>query len=76
LSWVIEHTDEFEEWLLDCDQDTQEAVAAMFPLLRERGPQLSHPFADTLQGSKRFYKQLIRKADLVYDQHLEEIKHG
>lgn len=98
-----------------CDQDTQEAVVATFPLLRERGPELGRPFVDTLKGSrhpnmkelrptrtvrvcfafdprrtailligadkagkpeKRFYKQLIRKADGIYDQHLEVIEDG
>lgn len=100
---------------MSCDQDTQEAVAATLPLLRERGPELGRPFVDTLNGSKhsnmkelrptrtvrvcfafdprrtaillvggdkagrperRFYKRLIRKADDIYDQHLEAISDG
>lgn len=50
--WELEHTEEFEQWLLGCDEAVQEKVVAMFPLLREEGPRLSRPLADTLNGSK------------------------
>jgi hypothetical protein len=116
VSWELEHTDDFEEWLLGCDQDVQEKVVAMFPLLREHGPQLNRPFADTLEGSRypnmkemrptqtvrvffafdptrtailliggdkagrperRWYKQMIRTADKLFERHLKEVaKHG
>jgi hypothetical protein len=52
MGWEIEMTDEFEQWLRACDQDLQEKVAAMFPLLNEYGPSLSRPFADTISGSR------------------------
>lgn len=51
MAWEIQTTDEFEEWLLSCDDNVQEKVAAMFPLLREEGPELSRPFADTMKAS-------------------------
>lgn len=65
MSWAIEHTDEFEQWLMACDQDTREKVAAMLPLLRERGPQLGRPFVDTLHGSRHSNMKELRPTGTV-----------
>lgn len=58
-------TDEFEQWLESCDEDIQEAVVAIFPLLREQGPQLPRPFADTLNGSRHPNMKELRPAKTI-----------
>ncbi|EML4853647.1 type II toxin-antitoxin system RelE/ParE family toxin [Morganella morganii] len=49
--WVIETTDTFDEWF-DALYDTDRAnVLASMMVLRDRGPMLSRPYADTVNGS-------------------------
>ena len=50
--WEIEYTDEFGEWWETLDANQQESLAASVELLRQLGPQLPRPHADTLQGSR------------------------
>ncbi len=42
---------EFEEWLLLQESGVRIAIAAYVKLLKERGPQLKRPYADTLYDS-------------------------
>jgi hypothetical protein len=49
--WTIETTDTFDEWF-DCLDDTDRTnVLASLIVLQERGPMLSRPYADTVNGS-------------------------
>lgn len=41
----------FDEWWSECDVGLQDALAIHIRLLEAEGPQLSRPYADTLQGS-------------------------
>ncbi|WCL51055.1 type II toxin-antitoxin system RelE/ParE family toxin [Leptospira sp. GIMC2001] len=50
--WEIESTAEFDLWLLKLESHIQEDILAHFYILREKGPQLGRPFADSIQGSK------------------------
>src|ERR1043165_6085348 len=50
--WEVEFTDEFERWWSSLDAEEQESLAASVELLRQFGPHLSRPHADTLKGSK------------------------
>lgn len=50
--WDVEYTDEFGEWWNSLDEDEQESVAASVELLRQLGPHLSRPHADTIAGSR------------------------
>ncbi|XDD53073.1 type II toxin-antitoxin system RelE/ParE family toxin [Leptospira sp. WS4.C2] len=50
--WEIESTKEFDLWLLKLDLNTKEEILAHFYLLRQKGPLLGRPFADSIQGSK------------------------
>jgi hypothetical protein len=112
--WRVASTDEYDEWLDGLNHRTVAEVIAVVRLLREYGPRLSRPHADTLSGSrfsnmkelcvrtaaaeiriafafdpqrqaillvagdkrgvsgKRFYKQLIGKADDLYAAHLRK----
>ena len=50
--WNIELTDLFSSWYDSLDDIQRGDVLAGMLLLREKGPQLSRPYADTLIGSK------------------------
>lgn len=51
-TWIVVYSRTFREWLNEQDEDLQDDVFASLNLLRERGPMLGRPFADTLKGSK------------------------
>jgi hypothetical protein len=49
--WTILTTDTFDEWF-DALEDTDRSnVLASLIVLRERGPRLSRPYADSVKGS-------------------------
>lgn len=50
--WSIEQTDTFEAWFFSLEEADRENVLASLLLLRERGPMLSRPHADTVNGSQ------------------------
>ena len=58
--WEVEFTDEFEVWWYQLDADEQESIAAGVELLRELGPNLSRPHADTLNGSRHSNMKELR----------------
>lgn len=49
--WIIETTDTFDEWFDSLDDTDRSNVLASMIVLRERGPMLSRPYADTVNGS-------------------------
>lgn len=49
--WEVQTTDTFDEWLDGLDDTDRASVIASMLLLREKGPQLSRPHADTVKGS-------------------------
>jgi len=49
--WMIETTDTFDEWFDSLDDTDRANVLASMMVLRERGPMLSRPYADTVKGS-------------------------
>ena len=48
----VEFTDEFGEWWESLAEEEQDSVRDIVALLRERGPLLGRPYADSLRGSK------------------------
>jgi hypothetical protein len=50
--WEVEFTDEFEKWWETLVAAEQEAIAASVEVLRQLGPHLSRPYADTVYGSR------------------------
>jgi hypothetical protein len=50
--WQIEQTRTFEEWYFALDDADRENVLAALLMLRERGPMLPRPHADTVNGSQ------------------------
>ena len=115
MSWRVQIAEEFEPELSDLPLAARRAILAHSRLLREYGPQLGRPRADTLNGSRhanmkelrfsaaggewrvafafypvrramllvagdksggserRFYRELIRKADERFDRHLARL---
>ena len=58
--WEVEFTDEFGAWWEQLDEAEQESVAASVELLRQLGPQLPRPHADTLKGSRHSNMKELR----------------
>jgi len=52
MEWNIEMVDEYEKWLRDLDDGTQDSLLVSIRLLQEQGPSLARPYADTLKNSK------------------------
>tara|TARA_B100000745_G_C20020208_1_gene346921 strand:- start:305 stop:655 length:351 start_codon:yes stop_codon:yes gene_type:complete len=49
--WAVETTDTFDQWYDALDDTDRANVLASMMVLRERGPMLSRPYADTVYGS-------------------------
>lgn len=49
--WSIETTDTFDAWFDALDDVDRANVLASMIVLREKGPMLSRPYADTVKGS-------------------------
>ena len=58
--WEIEYTEEFGQWWETLDADEQESLAASVELLRQLGPQLPRPHADSLKGSRHTNMKELR----------------
>ena len=55
--WNVSSSDEFDTWFQSLDEESKEAVLQRVLLLRQYGPNLPRPYADSLKGSKK-YKNL------------------
>jgi hypothetical protein len=52
MAWKVETTDEYDAWFLEQSEDSQESIQIKVEFLKEYGPYLPRPHADTLKGSK------------------------
>ena len=52
MTWMVEYTDEFDEWWNELTVEEQQKVEAAIDLLQERGPDLGRPLVDHIAGSK------------------------
>ncbi|BFO30096.1 type II toxin-antitoxin system RelE/ParE family toxin [Klebsiella pasteurii] len=50
--WMIKTTGTFERWFTSLNDTDRASVLAALLVLREKGPGLSRPYADTLRGSR------------------------
>lgn len=50
-TWNIKQTAEFQEWFDDADKKLKEAIVENVEVLKQMGPQLGRPYADTIKGS-------------------------
>jgi hypothetical protein len=71
--WTVELDDEFEPEFNNLHEDVSVEILALSRLLQEFGPQL---VAGSKSGvsEKRFYRQIIAKADERFDAHLNRLK--
>ncbi|MEX0613080.1 MAG: type II toxin-antitoxin system RelE/ParE family toxin [Pirellulales bacterium] len=60
MMWEVEYTDEFGAWWNTLDEAEQESIAASVELLRQFGPNLPRPHADTLAASKHSNMKELR----------------
>lgn len=57
---MIETTDTFDEWFKFLDNADRVNVMASLIVLREKGPALSRPYADTVKGSRHHNMKELR----------------
>ena len=50
--WTIKTTDMFDRWFTSLNDIDRASVLAALLVLREKGPGLSRPYADTIRGSR------------------------
>lgn len=50
--WKIKTTDTFDRWFASLNDTDRVSVLAALLVLREKGPGLSRPYADTVRGSR------------------------
>ena len=60
--WAVATTNEFDEWFKRLAADSQAEVIAKVELLKQLGPRLPRPHADTLNGSKHANMKELRAA--------------
>lgn len=58
--WAINTTDRFDRWFTSLDDTDRASVLAAMLVLREKGPGLSRPYADTLKGSRHSNMKVLR----------------
>ncbi len=58
--WAINTTDRFDRWFTSLDDTERASVLAALLVLREKGPGLSRPYADTLKGSRHSNMKELR----------------
>jgi len=60
VTWVVEYTDQFDEWWESLSEDEQDSVAATVGVLEERGPTLQHPISSGIESSRHSHMRELR----------------
>ena len=60
MAWVVEYTDEFEEWWGSLNEEEQVSVAASVELLEAVGPNLRFPHSSGIEASKHGHMRELR----------------
>ena len=58
--WNVEYTDEFEQWWHALPEHQQDDLLVSVELLRQLGPSLPRPHADTIKGSRHANMKELR----------------
>ncbi len=58
--WEVEFSPEFARWWQELSVSEQEALLAGVYLLRQMGPRLGRPYADTVKGSRHANMKELR----------------
>jgi hypothetical protein len=62
VTWEVEVTDQFLEWLEGLSADQQDSVTDRVDLLAERDPDLGRPVVDLVQSSRHHNMKELRAA--------------
>lgn len=62
MTWDIEVTDEFIDWLVGLEHQAQDQIEAAIQILEERGPALGRPLVDTIATSRHANMKELRPA--------------
>ena len=68
--WNVDSSAEYDAWFKTLDEESQIAVLSRVLLLRQYGPQLPRPYADTLKGSKKYKNYGIRQNSMYFEYHI------
>ena len=60
MTWIVEYTDQFDEWWESLSEDEQDSVAATVGVLEERGPTLQHPTSSGIESSRHSHMRELR----------------
>ena len=60
MTWIVEYTDQFDEWWESLSEDEQDSVAATVGVLEERGPTLQHPISSGIESSRHSHMRELR----------------
>lgn len=60
MTWLVEHTNEFEIWFNSLSSSEQEDVYSSGLLLEQRGPNLRHPMSSGIKGSRHGHMRELR----------------
>ena len=60
MTWLVEHTNEFELWFGSLSSSEQEDVYSSGLLLEQRGPNLRHPMSSGIKGSRHSHMRELR----------------
>src|SRR6266704_3400385 len=60
VEWVVEYTDEFEDWWKTLSEEEQVVIAAKVELLEKFGPTLPRPHSDVIATSKHSNMKELR----------------
>ncbi|MEA3286148.1 MAG: type II toxin-antitoxin system RelE/ParE family toxin [Candidatus Marinimicrobia bacterium] len=60
MTWIVEYTDQFDEWWESLSEDEQDSVAATVGVLEERGTTLRHPISSGIGSSRHSHMRELR----------------
>lgn len=60
MAHEVEYTDEFEEWWVTLDADTQASINAIVKELEKKGPNLPFPYSSSIQASCHQHMRELR----------------
>ena len=60
MDWVVEYTDEFEEWWDELSEEEQDSIATVVRVLQVRDPDLPHPYSSGVKASRHGHMRELR----------------
>lgn len=60
MRWEVEYTEEFEEWWVTLETETQDSIDVVVGLLEQRGPNLPFPYSSGINGSRHSHMRELR----------------